>query len=243
MMSPTWATGEQLFFKEGHFPHTTPPTGMKLAIAPPTGAPPTGAPPTGVPPTDIQVTPPIAHQLAATRSAEDLEKHCQKLEEKLQQYKEIAKGRENEIKVLKDDLEELKEKDRLREEEMKQLEDEVKVRDRELLSLTMKVPPSPQSPGGEQLYSMSMRLEEVSRLLAEREKENANLKVQLETFEKVAGEGQMFQEHSTAQSKIVFWLKKEKEALEVYRKTVMLYLFNVDSLLFFSSAFRMNWSS
>ena len=138
MMSPTWATGEQLFFKEGHFPRTTPPTGMKLAIAPPTGAPPTGALPT-----DIQVTPPIAHQQAATRSAEDLEKHCQKLEEKLQQYKEIAKGRENEIKVLKDDLAELKEKDKLREEEMKQLEDEVKVRDRELLSLTMKVPPSP----------------------------------------------------------------------------------------------------
>ena len=124
-----------------------------------------------------------------------------------------------------------------------QLEDKVRGRDEELLSLTMKVPPPPQSPGGEQLYSVSLKLEEVGRLLAEREKENANLKVQLETFEKVAGEGQMFREHSTAQSEVVLGLKKEKEALEVYRKTVMLYLFNVDSLLFFSSAFRMNWSS
>ena len=71
---------------------------------------------------------------------------------------------------------------------------------------------------------MSLRLGEVSRLLAEREKENANLKVQLETFEKVADEGQMFREHSTAQSEIVFRLKREKEALEVYRQTEMLHL-------------------
>ena len=271
MMATTWATGEQLFFKEEHFPRTTPPTGMKLAVAqttgapptgapptgapptgapptgapptgaPPTGAPPTGAPPTGAPPThsnasptDAQMTPPIAHQLAATRSAEDLEKHCQMLEEKLQRYKDIAKGRENEIKVLKDDLAELKEKDKLREEKMKQLEYEVKARDRELVSLNMKIPPSPQSPGGEQLYSMSLRLEEVSRLLAEREKEIANLKVQLETFEKVADEGQMFREHFTLQSEVVFRLKREKEALEVCRQTVMLYLFNIDSMLFFS---------
>ena len=105
-----------------------------------------------------------------------------------------------------------------------QLEDKVRERDEELLSLTMKVPPSPQSPGGEQLYSMSMRLEEVRRLLAEREKENANLKVQLETFEEVADEGKMFREHSTAQSEIVFGLKKEKEALEVCSQTVVLHL-------------------
>ena len=98
-----------------------------------------------------------------------------------------------------------------------QLEDKLKETDRELLSLNMKVPPSPQSPGGEQLYSMSLKLEEVSRLLAEREKENANLKVQ---FEKVADEGKMFREHSTVQSEIVLGLKKEKEALEVYRQTV-----------------------
>ena len=150
MMSPTWATGEQLFFKEGHFSRTTPPTGTKLAVAPPTGAPPTGAPPTGAPPTGApptgapptgapptgapptgappthnnaspQMTPPIAHQQAATRSAEDLEKHCQKLEEKLQQYKEIAKGRENEIKVLKDDLAELKVKGPVGTDEEKQM--------------------------------------------------------------------------------------------------------------------------
>ena len=74
---------------------------------------------------------------------------------------------------------------------------------------------------------MSLKLEEVSRLLAEREKENANLKVQ---FEKVADEGKMFREHSTVQSEIVLGLKKEKEALEVYRQTVSFQSF--DSFFF-----------
>ena len=61
----------------------------------------------------------------------------------------------------------------------------------------------------------------LEQLLAEKQAENANLKMQLE---KVADEFRnMFREHSTTQSETVFRLKKEKKPLR-YKQTLKLYL-------------------